>query len=93
MGKDLYVRYIGSKGVAFAWIGAAIGPVLLIDGIIETHRANFAAGAVLLIIVALSIRDGIMALSYKLRNDFIVYTALPIAILVAGVLFAFISLI
>ena len=91
MKHDQYITFIGAKGVAFTWIGAVIGPLFLVVGMEETHRSYLAIGIVSLILVALSVRDGIKAYNHGSISGFSAYALAPALLLVAGVIFAWLS--
>jgi len=91
MNKDPYITFIGSKGVAFAWIGAAIGPVFLIIGMDGTHLSHLLVGAVSLLLVALSFRDGIKEFTHGSISGFLAFGVVPAILLVVGIMFALLS--
>ena len=88
MKQDIYQTYIGAKGVAFAWIGAAIGPSFFVIGLEPEYRAHLAIGVVCLLFALVSIIDGFKALKVKSWSGVTVYTVIPAALMVAGVVFA-----
>jgi len=91
MDKDPYTTFIGAKGVAFAWIGASIGPVFLLLGMNEAHRSHMVVGGVSLVLVALSIRDGIKSYRHGSISGFSAFAVVPIVLLMAGVIFAWLT--
>ncbi|MFD1217963.1 hypothetical protein [Microbulbifer celer] len=91
MKKDIYSSYIGAKGVVFAWIGAALGPIFLLIGITENSFSHGFIGSLMLVVVLLSIKDGREARKAGVNSDFWVLTIVPIAILFVGIALAFLS--
>jgi hypothetical protein len=91
MKSDPYVTFIGAKGVAFAWLGVALGPVFLLIGLDKTHRIHLVIGLVSLMLVALSVRDGIKAYKHGSISGFSAFAVVPAVLLVVGVIFAWLS--
>lgn len=91
MSQDIYQTYIGAKGVAFAWIGAAVGPSFFVIGLDPDYRAHLAIGVVCFILVIVSTLDGIKALKAKSWSGVLAFSVVPIVLLVAGVIFSIIS--
>ncbi|WP_018417412.1 hypothetical protein [Teredinibacter turnerae] len=88
MSRDIYQTFIGAKGVAFAWIGAAIGPIFLVIGMAAEYRAHLAIGVVSLLLVAASIFDGVRALKANSWSGVIAFAVVPIVLLVGGIVLA-----
>jgi len=91
MSRDAYQTFIGAKGVAFTWIGAAIGPVFLRIGLDPDYGGHLVIGVVSLLLVAVSVFDGIKASRAKSMSGFIAFTVVPLALLVAGTVFALLA--
>lgn len=87
MNQDIYQTYLGAKGVAFAWIGAAIGPSFFVVGLDAEYRTHLAIGVVCFVLVFASIFDGLKALKVKSWSGVIAFTVVPLVLLVAGVIF------
>ncbi len=85
MNNDLYTTYIGAKGVAFAWIGALIGPAFLLVGVIDKEIALSVIGVGSLAIVAASFHDGSQARKKRITSDYVVFTVVPGVLLLIGV--------
>ncbi|HCS29175.1 MAG TPA: hypothetical protein DIW43_17080 [Spongiibacteraceae bacterium] len=85
MSRDIYQAFSGAKGVAFAWIGAVIGPIFLVIGLEPEYRAHLVVGVVSLLIVAASIFDGVKASSW---SGVIAFAVVPVILLAGGVLLA-----
>jgi hypothetical protein len=88
----MYQTFIGAKGVAFAWIGAAIGPVFFVIGLESEYRRHLAVGIVCFILVIVSIVDGFKALKAGSWSGVVAYSVVPFALLVIGGIFAVTSL-
>ena len=88
MSRDIYQTFIGAKGVAFAWIGAAIGPIFLVIGLAPDYRAHLAIGVFSLVLVAASIFDGVRALKANSWSGVVAFAVIPILLLVGGVVLA-----
>lgn len=88
MKKDIYITFINAQGVALAWIGAIIGPLFLIVGLEENKKIHLLVGGVFLIIVAISIVEGIKAYNSGSKSDFLASTVIPSILLVAGIIFS-----
>ncbi len=91
MSQDIYQTYIGAKGVAFAWIGAAIGPTFFAIGLDPEYRTHLVIGVVCFVLVLLSVLDGAKALKAKSWSGVVAFSIVPIVLLVAGVVFAVMS--
>ncbi|MDG5499938.1 hypothetical protein [Marinobacter sp. BGYM27] len=88
MSKDAYQTFIGAKGVAFTWIGAAIGPAFLRIGLDPDYRGHLVVGVVSLLLVAMSVLDGVRASKAKSLSGFMAFAVVPVALLLAGLAFA-----
>ena len=88
MNRDIYQTFIGAKGVAFAWIGAAIGPIFLVIGLEPEYRAYLVIGVVSLMLVAASIFDGVRAFKANSWSGVVAFAIVPAALLVAGIVLA-----
>ena len=79
--RDPYLTWISGKAVAFTWIGAFIAPFVW-----QFPRSNpmfwLALGAILL--VMLSIWQGIAAMRRGVTSDFLVMSVVPVVILVVA---------
>ncbi|PHS62703.1 MAG: hypothetical protein COB09_14295 [Thalassobium sp.] len=89
MNRDIYQTFIGAKGVAFAWIGAAIGPIFLVIGLEPGYRVHLVIGVVSLLLVAASILDGVRALRANSWSGVIAFAVIPVMLLAGGVVLAF----
>ncbi len=90
MNRDPYITFIGAKGVAFAWIGSVLGPLLVFSTLGDFKHANTYIGLVFILIVVLSIRDGFKAKKHGKTSDFFALAIMPIVIPVLCILwFAF----
>ncbi len=89
MNRDIYQTFIGAKGVAFAWIGAAIGPIFLVIGLEAGYRVHLVIGVVSLLLVAASILDGVRALRANSWSGVIAFAVIPVMLLAGGVVLAF----
>jgi hypothetical protein len=85
MKKDPYVTFIGAKGVVFSWIGAVVGPLFFIVGLTTISWVHSLIGAGMLIVVAVSIRDGLCARKAGINSDFVALTIVPFVLLLGGV--------
>ncbi|MCV6620427.1 MAG: hypothetical protein OIF51_01585 [Cellvibrionaceae bacterium] len=88
MNQYMYQTYLGAKGVAFAWIGAAIGPSFFMIGLDPEYRTHLAIGIVCFVLVVASIFDGLKALKVKSWSGVIAFTVVPLVLLVVGVVFS-----
>ena len=88
MSRDIYQTFIGAKGVAFAWIGAIIGPIFLVIGLEPEYRAHLVVGVVSLLLVAASIFDGARALKASSWSGVIAFAVVPLILLAGGVVLA-----
>jgi len=88
MSRDIYQTFIGAKGVAFAWIGAAFGPIFLVIGLNPEYRAHLVIGVVSLLLVAASIFDGVRALKANSWSGVVAFAVVPIILLVGGIVLA-----
>ena len=59
--RDPYITYMNAAGVAVAWIGSVLGPLFVLSTFGDFSHPNTYIGTVLILIVLLSIRDGIKA--------------------------------
>jgi hypothetical protein len=80
--RDPYLTWISGKAIAFTWVGAFLAPFVW-----QFPRSNpmfwLALGAIVLVI--LSIWQGIAAMRQAVTSDFLAMTVVPILILaVAG---------
>ena len=89
MSQDIYVRYLNTQGVAFAWIGAWLGPAFLYVGIEDLGGYEFWLGLFFVGIVILYFKDGIKAYKKRQYSNAIAYAAVP-AILLAILLIWFV---
>tara|TARA_R110001583_G_scaffold155959_2_gene307599 strand:- start:574 stop:861 length:288 start_codon:yes stop_codon:yes gene_type:complete len=80
MNRDPYITFIGAKAVAVAWIGSVLGPMMLLSTFGDFSHANTYIGAVLILIVILSIRDGFKAKKCGKTSDFIALAVVPMLI-------------
>jgi len=85
MRRDFYTTFIGAKGVAFAWVGAFLGPVFI--GIYLEARTNehLWVGIGCLVISLLCIRDGLVGFKHGVVSDFVAYTFVTLVLLVVGI--------
>lgn len=88
MSKDPYQTLIRAKGAAFAWIGAVIGPTFLRIGMEPDYRGHLIIGIVSLLLVAVSISDGIKASKANSWSGCIAYAIVPGTLLIVGIVFA-----
>ena len=91
MSLDIYQTYLGAKGVAFAWIGAAIGPSFFVIGLEPEYRTHLAISIVCFLLVVASIFDGVKAIKVKSWSGVVAFSVVPLVLLVAGVLIATMS--
>lgn len=91
MSRDIYQTFIGAKGVAFAWIGAAIGPIFFVIGLEPEYRVHLLVGVVSLLLVAASIFDGFRALKANSWSGVIAFAVVPLMLLAGGVVLALIE--
>lgn len=91
MNKDPCVTFIDAKGVAFVWVGAAIGPAFIAIGMGEAYRGHLAVGVIALILVGFSIRDGVKAIGNGSISDFLAFAIAPAILLVVGIFLAWIG--
>ncbi|MCG8428804.1 MAG: hypothetical protein MI754_15730 [Chromatiales bacterium] len=91
MSKDIYTTFIGAKGVAFAWIGAAIAPPFLVIGTNPEYRSHLAVGIAALVAVLLSVINGAKGLKAKSTSYFLVYTLIPFAFFISSSLYTWLS--
>lgn len=89
MRRDIYVAYIGAKGAVLAWVGSALGPIFVLIGVIDKSWAHSLIGAAMLLVAALSIRDGLAALRAGVKTDFAAFSVVPLVLLPCGVALAF----
>ncbi|PAU52488.1 hypothetical protein BZL42_24185 [Pseudomonas indica] len=87
MNRDIYTTFLGAKGVAFAWIGAALGPIFL--GFSSNQQEHLVFGIGALILVALSFGEGIRALKHGSMSDFLVYMIVPALLLTTSCSYVF----
>jgi len=88
MNQDIYQTYLGAEGIAFAWIGAAIGPSFFVIGLDPEYRTHLVIGVVCFVLVVASIFDGFKALKVKSWSGVVAFSVVPLVLLVAGVVFA-----
>ncbi len=88
MKHDVYQTFIGAKGVAFTWIGAAIGPIFFVIGLEPEHRAHLIIGVLSFILVAISVLDGLKALKANSWSGVLAFSIVPVVLLVVGIVFA-----
>lgn len=84
MKKDTYVAFIGAKGVAFSWIGAVVGPLFFIVGLTTNSWVHSLIGAGMLVVIAVSIRDGLCARKAGINSDFVALAIVPFVLLLGG---------
>lgn len=87
MKRDMYQTYIGAKGVAFVWIGAALGSCFFIIGLNADSRAHLIVGIVSFILLIVSLFDGIKAFKARSWSDVFAFAIVPISLLIAGIAF------
>ncbi len=88
MKRDAYQTFIGAKGVAFTWIGAAIGPIFFVIGLEPEHRAHLVLGLISFILVAISVLDGVKALKVNSWPGVLAFSIVPVILLIVGIVFA-----
>lgn len=86
MKQDIYQTYISAKGVAFVWIGAAIGPSFFVIGLELEYRIHLIISIACCVLTILTIFDGTRALKAKSWSGVIAFAIVPFALLLAGVL-------
>lgn len=84
MARDLHETFLSAQSVAVTWIGAAIGPLFFRIGLDPEYRVHLIIGIVSLLLVAASIFDGIKASRANSISGFIVFTVVPVVLLVLG---------
>ena len=90
MSKDIYQTFIGAKGVAFAWIGAAFGPIFITIGLAPEHRIHLVIGCIGILIALACTLDGFRALKENSKSGFLAFTVIPVILLLAGSSYSFI---
>jgi hypothetical protein len=91
MRKDIYITYIGAKGVALSWIGAVLGPIFLLIGVTSQSWAHSLIGASMLLAVIFLFKDGLTALKAGEKSDFAAFSVIPMLLLVCGIGLAYFS--
>ena len=77
---------MNAAGVAVAWFGSVLGPLFIFSTFGDFSHANTYIGIALLIIVFLSIRDGLKARKHGKMSDFVAMSIVPIAAPIISVL-------
>lgn len=91
MKKYAYQTFIGAKGVAFAWIGAVIGPLFLRIGLEPGYRGHLLIGIGSLLLVAVIISDGVKAFKGNSWSGCVAYAIVPSVLLIVGVAFVILA--
>lgn len=89
MNRDAYSTFVGAKGVAFAWIGAAFGPTFIAVGLESSSWKHLAIGLAGVLLVAMLVVDGIRAKKVGATSDFLAFTVVPSILLIFGATLAF----
>ncbi|BBB30213.1 hypothetical protein [Neptunomonas japonica] len=90
MSKDIYQTFIGVKGVAFAWLGAAFGPLFIAIGLEPEYRTHLVVGCVGILIALACMLDGFRAFKANSKSGFLAFTVTPVILLLAGSTYSFI---
>ena len=91
MCKDIYITYIGAKGVALSWIGAVLGPIFLLIGVTDKLWSHSLIGAGMLLVVIFLFKDGLTALRAGEKSDFTAFSVIPMLLLICGIGLAYVS--
>ena len=93
MTMNAFTSFFRTKGIAVVCIGAMFAPTLIAMGIVEDKLIHLILGIGLLLLVLLSIIDGLKALRYRLMTNFIGSAFVPIVSTVVGIAFALIKIV
>jgi len=91
MSEGTYKTIIGTKGVVFSWVGAAIGPTLITIGLISKEYFFLLIGGVGLLLALLCITDGFRAAKQKSWPGFIAFSLTTSMLLVGGAYFVYMN--
>ena len=83
--------YWNAAGIALAWVGAVVGPILFRGAIEARSISEGIVSLVLLIVVVVAIREGVQAIKRKQMLLAAVSTVLPGILLVLGISLAFMA--
>ena len=76
--RDPYITYMNAAGVAVAWIGSVLGPLFIFSTFGDFSHPNTYIGTALILVVLLSIKDGVKAKKNGNISGFIVMCLVPL---------------
>ncbi|MEP0357357.1 hypothetical protein [Paraglaciecola sp.] len=76
--RDPYITYMNAAGVAVAWIGSVLGPLFIFSTFGDFSHPNTYIGAALILVVLLSIKDGIKARKNRNISGFVAMCLVPL---------------
>lgn len=86
---NIYSKFLSAQGAAFAWIGAWLGPLFALIGVVEESIGHLILGLAMITLPLFSITSYIKAAKdHVSHSDRVVYAIVPVLSLIGGAVLA-----